>query len=197
MSLESFSQPAGILSAVNTGAIIGGALWVNKQMSDRNGAIDKIYADMKKQKAEMEKIKALVNQMDNASVPKMTMIIDGLIENMNGIGKKINAYVIASEEKNNIRDRNMAALYEYIQRNDSNAPRLIHGVNGANIVNGANSGNSSRNENVTRVETPKPIIQKPKPESPKVKPKSPKHNDAISEDDDADIEAIIRMTSKK
>jgi len=118
MSLESFSQPAGILTAVNTGAIIAGGLWINKQLSERNTEICEIQTELKK-------LKSCINQMDNASVPKMTMIVDGIIENINNMGKRINTYVVASEEKNEIRDRNMIALYEYLKNNDPHgAPTL-------------------------------------------------------------------------
>ena len=111
MSLDSFSQPAGILTAVNTGAIIAGGIYISKLISDRNNEICEIQSELKK-------LKNCINQMDNASVPKMTMIVDGLIENINNMGKRINAYVISSEDKNATRDRNMNTLYEYLKCND-------------------------------------------------------------------------------
>lgn len=168
-SLKSFSEPAGILTAVNTGLIIGGSLWVSNRISARHKDIDTLQEEMKKYNDQIKKMKDLIDKMDKSSAPKMTLLIEQLGENMNSINHRLMHYIKNNEEKNIIRDKNLAEVYDYMKSiKPSNVPLEV---------------NSSNEEHVH--------IHPSSPIPPKVVSVIP------DEDEDSDIAAIIRMASSK
>jgi hypothetical protein len=110
MSLESFSEPAGILTAINTGAIIVGSVWLYKKTSQ----VEVIYEEIKKHTDELVKIKDTIKNTDGGSLHKIETLIVGI----NNISHKLNHYIMTSEEKNIVRDRKIDMLCRYMEKNE-------------------------------------------------------------------------------
>jgi hypothetical protein len=176
--LSSFSQPAGILTAVNSGALIAGGIWVNNKISERCKQMDSIQEEIKKYNETVDKLKLMIEKMDKASVPKLTIMLNQLTDHINNVNHRLVKFITTTEEKNAIRDRNMATIYEYMKSLKPMSFPVLEEV---------------RSEEVC-IHHQVSSIKEEEPAPPT--PRTPYRKDPEDEED-SDIAAVIRMASGK